>query len=218
MPWGGRCRPGAALRRRSASASPGSRAWRSSLRAARSAPTAPRRSCSRSISAAMMPWARYMPAHRSEIGMPTRQGPPPGGPVTLMSAAEALRDLVDARALGVGAVLPEAGDAAVDDARVDRAQRLVVDLEAVLDVGAEVLDDDVGVLHQAVEDVAAGVGLQVERRSSACCGAGSRGRSWAGCCRCRRRRAGRPGSPARRGRPGPARRSARPARCKGPEL
>src|SRR5690606_38766457 len=33
-------------------------------------------------------------------------------------AAEALRDLVDAGAVGVGPVLPEAGDAPVDDARV----------------------------------------------------------------------------------------------------
>ena len=44
--------------------------------------------------------------------------------------AHALRDLVEARPVGVGPVLAEAGDAAVDDARVDLAQVLVVDLRA----------------------------------------------------------------------------------------
>ena len=40
---------------------------------------------SRSSSAAMMAWAQKWPEHRSAIGMPTRIGPSPGLPVTLMS-------------------------------------------------------------------------------------------------------------------------------------
>ena len=49
--------------------------------------------------------------------------------------AHALRDLIEARPLVVGAVLAEAGDAAIDDARVDLAQALVVDAERALTSG-----------------------------------------------------------------------------------
>ena len=73
-------------------------------------------------------------------------------------AAEALGDLVDAGAPGVGAVLAEAGDAAVDDAGVAGAAGGVVDAEAAFDVGAVVLDDDVGALDEGEEDVD-GLGL-----------------------------------------------------------
>ena len=72
--------------------------------------------------------------------------------------AESLGDLVDAGAPGVGSVLAEAGDAAVDDARVAGAAGVVVDAEASLDVGAVVLDDDVGALDQGEEDLD-GLGL-----------------------------------------------------------
>ncbi len=58
--------------------------------------------------------------------------------------AHALRDLIEARPLVIGAVLAEAGDAAIDDARIDLAQALVIDAELGLDVGAEVLDHHVG--------------------------------------------------------------------------
>ena len=51
--------------------------------------------------------------------------------------------------VAVGAVLAEAGDAGEDDARVDLLQRLVVDAEAVLHVGAVVLHHHVGGLRQA---------------------------------------------------------------------
>src|SRR5262249_4671292 len=46
--------------------------------------------------------------------------------------AHALGDLIHARPALVGAVLPEAGDAAVDDTRVHLFHRLIVDAEAVL--------------------------------------------------------------------------------------
>ena len=77
--------------------------------------------------------------------------------------AHALRDLIEARPLVIGAVLAEAGDAAIDDARVDLAQALIVDAELCLDVGAEVLDHDVGLLGEALEHFEALRVLQVER-------------------------------------------------------
>ena len=47
-------------------------------------------------------------------------------------AAHALRDLVDAGSLGIGAGLAETGDAAVDDARVDPRYGFIVDAEALV--------------------------------------------------------------------------------------
>jgi len=68
-------------------------------------------------------------------------------------AAHALRDLVVAGTIAVRARLAEAGDAAVHEPRVDLAERLVVDAEAMLDVRAVVLDEDVGLRGQALEDL-----------------------------------------------------------------
>ncbi len=59
-------------------------------------------------------------------------------------STHALRDLVDARALTVGTVLAEARDAAIDETLVDRPQRLIIDAETMLHVGAVILDHDVG--------------------------------------------------------------------------
>ena len=69
--------------------------------------------------------------------------------------AHALRDLVEARALGVGAVLAEAGDAGETMRGLTALSCVVVDAEPVLDVGAVVLDHDVGALDQPEEDLAA---------------------------------------------------------------
>ena len=77
--------------------------------------------------------------------------------------AHALGDLVEARALGIGAVLAEARDRAQHDARIHLLQALVVDAEAKLHVGAVILDHDVGLLHQLHEDRPAVGLLQVER-------------------------------------------------------
>ena len=77
--------------------------------------------------------------------------------------AHALGDLVDTGPAGIGAVLAEARDAAVDDARVDLSDRLVVDAEPVLDVGAVVLDDNVGALGKLEEDRKPLLALQVQR-------------------------------------------------------
>ena len=77
--------------------------------------------------------------------------------------AHALRDLIEAGALVIGAVLAEAGDAAIDDARIDLAHALIVDAELGLDVGAEVLDHHVGLFRQPPEHLEALGVLQVER-------------------------------------------------------
>ena len=77
--------------------------------------------------------------------------------------AHALRDLIDAGAMAVRPVLAEAADAAVDDARVDRLHVVVRHLQPVLHLGAHVLDDDVGGLHQAHERRVALRRLQVQR-------------------------------------------------------
>src|SRR5438552_5006030 len=80
-------------------------------------------------------------------------------------APHALRDLVDSRTIAIGAALSEAGDAAVDQARVDRADAFVVDAEPLLHVGAVVLHDDVGVLRELLEDLH-GLGIaQVQRHA-----------------------------------------------------
>ena len=90
---------------------------------------------SRSSSASRMPWAQKMPAVRSAIGNADAHRPVAGLAGDRHQPAHALGDLVEAGPLGVGPVLAEAGDRAVDQARIDRRQALVVDAEAVLDVG-----------------------------------------------------------------------------------
>ena len=47
----------------------------------------PRPVCSRAKSAARIAWVRNVPAATSEIAIPARHGPPPGGPVTLIRPA-----------------------------------------------------------------------------------------------------------------------------------
>ena len=49
--------------------------------------------------------------------------------------AHALRDLVEAGAVAIRPALPEARDAGIDEARVERLQRLVVDAEPVFTSG-----------------------------------------------------------------------------------
>ena len=77
--------------------------------------------------------------------------------------AHALCDLIEARALVIGAILAEAGDAAIDEARIDLAQGIVIDAEPRLDIGAEVFDHDVGLRGQPPEHVEPFWILQIER-------------------------------------------------------
>ncbi len=66
-------------------------------------------------------------------------------------AAHSLRDLVEPGPVGVGPILAESGNAGVNDARIDLGQRLVIDLEPLLHVGAKVLHHDVGLFDHALE-------------------------------------------------------------------
>ncbi len=76
--------------------------------------------------------------------------------------AHALGDLIDPTALSIGSVLPEAGDRAVDEARVANVDRVVVETEPLLHRRTHVLDEDVGGLGQAPEDIATSLRLEVD--------------------------------------------------------
>ena len=78
------------------------------------------------------------------------------------AAAKPLHDLVEGRALVVGAVFAEAGDRAGDDARIVRGQRVVVDAQPLGDAGGEVVQHHVGMAHQFVEQRQSRFGLQVD--------------------------------------------------------
>src|SRR5262249_29496430 len=77
--------------------------------------------------------------------------------------AHALRDLIEPGALVIGAVLAEAGNAAIDDAGIDLLHALIVDAELGFHVGAEILDHHVGLGDQAVENFQTLRVLQVQR-------------------------------------------------------
>ena len=77
-----------------------------------------------------------------------------------------MRDLIEAGTLVIGAVLTEAGNGAIDDARIELAHALIVDAKFCLHVGAEILDDDVGLFHQPPEDLEAFRLFQVERHGA----------------------------------------------------
>src|SRR5262249_49403297 len=74
-------------------------------------------------------------------------------------STDALRDLVDAGALRVRAVLAEARDAAVDDAWIELAHGLVVHFQAVLHLGPEILNHLVGVTSQPIEHLTSELAL-----------------------------------------------------------
>src|SRR5262249_44158476 len=80
-------------------------------------------------------------------------------------AAHALGDLIEAGTLRIGTILAKAGDAGVDEARIDLAQYLVIDAEPRLHVGAEVLYDHVGFSDHLLECRDALGGLEVERHA-----------------------------------------------------
>lgn len=76
--------------------------------------------------------------------------------------AHALGDLIETRPLVVGPILPEAGDAAIDDAGIDVAQAFVIDAEAGFDIRPEILDHHVGLGSQPLEHREALGVLQVQ--------------------------------------------------------
>ncbi len=73
-----------------------------------------------------------------------------------------MRDLVYSGAVLVGSALAEAGDAAIDEARVARAQRLVIDAEPVLHAGAKIFHHYVGAISEFEEYFLALPALQIE--------------------------------------------------------
>src|SRR5918999_260767 len=91
-------------------------------------------------------------------------------------AGHALGDQVVAGTRGIGSGLPEAGDARVDDARVDLFERLVVYAELLGHAGAKVLDDHVRPADEAVEDLARPILLEVERHALLVAVYGGKGR------------------------------------------
>ncbi len=97
---------------------------------------------------------RHRDAHARRLG--ARQ------PGDAHQPAHALRDLVDATALGVRARLPEAGDRAEHDAWVAGVDRLVVEAEARLHRRAHVLDQDVGGVDQPEQQLTPLFRLEVE--------------------------------------------------------
>ena len=145
-------------------------AWKSSIAicAARSELSThwPWPDTSRSKSATRMPIAQNIPAVRSATGMPTRTGPCPGRPVIDIKPAHSLRDLIEAWAVAIRPALPKAGNAGIDQARVDRLQRLVVDAEPGLYIGPVVLDDDIRVPHQLAEDLDPLGCLEIQRQAA----------------------------------------------------
>ena len=71
--------------------------------------------------------------------------------------------MVVGRLVATWSVLAESRDRAVDQPRVDLAHHLVAETERGKGAGPVVLDHDVGALHEAFQDVAAGLGLQIQR-------------------------------------------------------
>ena len=79
--------------------------------------------------------------------------------------AHALRDLVEAGAVGVRPVLPEAADAGVDDARIDLAHRLVIDAEPQFHLRPVILNDHIRGLRHLLEDRHPFGRLEVQRHA-----------------------------------------------------
>jgi hypothetical protein len=93
-------------------------------------------------------------------------GTAPGFARDRAQPAHALHDLVEARASRVRAGLAEARDAGQDDPRIDRAQRLVAQAQALLDRGAEVLDHHVAALDELAQHAHAFGGLEVDAQAA----------------------------------------------------
>ena len=80
--------------------------------------------------------------------------------------AHPLRDLIESRPIGIRAGLAEARDTRIDEARIDHTQGLVIDPEPMLHVGAVVLDDHVGALDEALENLAPFRRFEIERQAT----------------------------------------------------
>ena len=109
--------------------------------------------------------AANRPVATSLIATPTLTGCPPsvsGWPVIDIRPPDRLRDEVVARLVRVRPVRPEPRDREMDEIRVDRLEGRVVEAEPREAADAGVLDDHVRGPQEASQDVAPGVGLEVE--------------------------------------------------------
>ena len=160
---GGGCPGRAAPRRRRSSGCPGRRARRRWRRAggADDAPAAGAR-CARAGRRRRRTRRTCRRAGRRS-GTPTRVRVVGVGAGQRHQPGLALGDLVVARAAALGAVVAEPADRQDDQAGVELVQPLDREAEPVQHAGAEVLQQDVGVAHQAGQDAAAVVALEVER-------------------------------------------------------
>ncbi|MNT15363.1 hypothetical protein D3C72_1504130 [compost metagenome] len=116
---------------------------------------------------------RHHQADRAEqTGGQVRNGNPrahrsaPGFARDRHHAGDPLRDLVQTRALVVRTILPEPRYAAIDDARIDLAQRLIVDAQLELHVGAIVFNHHIGLAHQVQKQRPPLGMLQVQRHAA----------------------------------------------------
>ena len=105
---------------------------------------------------------------RAEIGDGNADAhrPLPGQAGDRHQPAHALRDLVEARPIGVGTGLPEAGNAGIDELRIDLAQLRIVDAEPPFHVRAKIFDHHVGLLDHALERRQGFGGLEIERHAA----------------------------------------------------
>ena len=94
--------------------------------------------------------------------MPGIAGRPSSPRVRLSTPVIAFERQIVRGAAGIGAVLAEGADRAIDDAGIGRLHRLVADAEARGDAGPEGFDDHVGLAGQPEEIGAALLALEVE--------------------------------------------------------
>ena len=83
--------------------------------------------------------------------------------VDVADPAHRLRDRREACPLGIGAGLAVAGDAGEHEPRVHLAELLPAEVPALERPGAEVLGEDVGLLHELEQELLAPLGAQVQR-------------------------------------------------------
>src|SRR5258706_11659230 len=80
--------------------------------------------------------------------------------------AHALRDLVEAGAIAIGAVFAEAADARINQPRIDFSQRLIIDAEPMLDARPIIFDHDIRLRDESLEDRNAIWAFQIQRNAA----------------------------------------------------
>ena len=104
-----------------------------------------------------------MPATRSAMATPTRNGGPSGSPGDAHQPAFGLHHRVVPSLVPPRTGLPESGDRCVDQLRPRLFQRRIVESEPRQRARPEVLDEDVGRVEEAIDDASPVRLLEVER-------------------------------------------------------